>query len=1183
MPKRISNTRIVVPVCLALAAGAAPGWSSALPPTATVTICNQNGTSASDPVACSVGGASASATLSPFVGLHAAATGFGASNGALAQVKYSFEVVGGNPGDQVPVDIQFDLRTGATVDGIDATFGAIAGAQADITVLNQGQSIFFQCASTERFPTDSCGVSAIFGSATVTATSGDTSNQLQLRVVAGTGPDPFQDSLAAFAFADPFIFVDPGFAGASEYSIVLTPGVGNGIPGSVPEPAEWLLAISGVLVLLGCRALAPRHCPTARRPVSATPQAACRKETLPTIASAHAVVPISRHHRRIFPLGKPNSRLRAAIWFANSSQIGGMSSRIRSVSLVLLLAVPAFAITLSNREPGERGHHARLAAGEYHTCALLDDGTVVCWGLNNYGQLRDGTTTGRLSPVPVKSLTGVISIAAGSFHTCALLSNGSVSCWGLNDSGQLGNGTISSSSAPVQVLLTNVVALAAGAANTCAVRVDGSVWCWGAAPANQSTVASNEPMQMNIGGGVAVGAAVGGNHACALLADAKMRCWGQNTYGQLGDFDNITTTAPHQVFVVNNQLLSDASALEISAGANFTCSISISSGLLCWGDNSFDQFGQSLNNSGGKFNYAVYSFWYHQLTAFATGGAHVCAIVSGGPVVCSGRNDALQLGSPSPASTAAFPVYVPNITNAVDIAAGLKHTCAAIADGTIRCWGDNSLGQHGNGSTAPAGIDSVVGVSGTFLGRTIAAGNQFSCGRRGLGALACWGAGDLGQLGNSSGLSSLNPVAVTGISNAVTVTTGAAHACLLDTTGAAKCWGDNSRGQLGNGTPAPTDFPYAVAGGLTFSGIAAGGLHTCGVTIDSKIYCWGAGNETGVFNSLAPQPVFWNVTNGLPRGVIATGNKISCVLTVDGSAFCWGPALPGMASLGTLPVLGPVVGIAAGAQHACGLTAFGSVLCLGDNSRGQLGNNSTAFSSIGAVVPGITDAVSVSAGAYFTCAGHANGTVSCWGANDSGELSAIDNVDHLTPTLVGSFRLCGFCAGGRVFAPLQNVVGIATSRTTSLPTQEHACALLASGVVDCWGDNSQGEIGDGTTINRRPTAVNSFLANVDSAATLTNGHVAEVTALINCDAGLKAVITLTLTQDAASASGHAEARCQGQLVQVPVNIGGGNVFHPGAATAQVEAEVRDDDRIVDDTHWARSIQLTEYKEKTHEQ
>jgi hypothetical protein len=94
----------------------------------------------------------------------------------------------------------------------------------------------------------------------ITALSGDTSNQILLRAIAGTGPDPFGNSLSASAFADPFIFVDPGVAGASQYSIVLSPGVANGLPASVPEPAEWALVATGILALADRHALAKRRC-----------------------------------------------------------------------------------------------------------------------------------------------------------------------------------------------------------------------------------------------------------------------------------------------------------------------------------------------------------------------------------------------------------------------------------------------------------------------------------------------------------------------------------------------------------------------------------------------------------------------------------------------------------------------------------------------------------------------------------------------------------------------------------------------------------------------------------------------------------------------------------------------------------------------------------------------------------
>jgi len=866
-----------------------------------------------------------------------------------------------------------------------------------------------------------------------------------------------------------------------------------------------------------------------------------------------------------------------------------MSLKIRFLALALIFTAAALDAARFSGEKGSR-HRTRLAAGAYHTCALLDDGSVQCWGSNFGGQLGTNNVSQSTTPITVPNVSSAISLAAGMNHTCAIVSGGAVRCWGANNLGQLGNGTNSPAywNPPVAVTgLTNVVSIAAGADHTCAVRVDGTLWCWGEWwTSNSSEFFSTAPQQNTSLSGV-TSVAIGGKHTCALLANGTVKCFGNNTSGQLGTGNTIGGNVPPLTAPLSAN--AGVGAVDLLAGFDFTCARLSDGSVSCWGADSFGQLGNG--NSTQIVPSPVPVSVAPKVVALTAGGEHSCVILVDGTVSCWGSDDLGVLGDGgsglTPRSVPGPPL--PTITNAVEIATGFFHGCAALVDGTIRCWGDNTYGQHGDGSTGQVGIVSVVGINGTFLGRGVAAGNQFTCGRRGTSAAACWGAGAQGQLGNSASTSSTNAVAVTGLASTIAVSAGnSAHACALDAGGSARCWGDNSRGQLGNGTTSSSNQPVLVWGG-PFVSISAGDLHTCAVTVTGTIQCWGAGGRGqlgngGFGDSSLPVPAF-----GIQNAVsVAAGNSFTCAVLVDATLRCWGDNTQnqlgdGGVETGTsapkqVPGLVNILAVTTGANHACALSAFGTVLCWGANGKGQLGNNTITPAKFPTTVEGITDAVSLSAGAYFTCATEGNGDASCWGANDSGELSAIDSLDHLTPTHVGRFVLCGLlCPGGRAFFPIGPVVEITTGTSPSLPTQEHACALFASGVIDCWGDNSQGEIGNGTTTNAsRPTAVNSFLANVDPAGTLRNDRIAEVTALVNCDPGDQAHIILTLEQGGSTGTGHAEAQCDGRLLQVPMNVPaqGPSGFQAGTATAHVEAIVRSEGAILDDTHWTKSVVLS---------
>jgi alpha-tubulin suppressor-like RCC1 family protein len=238
-----------------------------------------------------------------------------------------------------------------------------------------------------------------------------------------------------------------------------------------------------------------------------------------------------------------------------------------------------------------------LAAGYGHACALLSNATLRCWGENREGQLGNGTIAnpGTAHPVAVNGISGATAVATGAYHTCALLNDGSVRCWGRNHQGQLGNGTVTSSSTPVAVSgLTQVVAISGGGVHTCAVVADGTVQCWGESEfgqiGNGTTATWTTPVQVT-GISNAVDVSLGWRHSCALLEDGTVRCWGQNSFGQLGNGSTAHATTPVPVSGITG-------AVGITAGWwHHSCGLLGNGTVRCWGSNEWGQFGNGTTTS----------------------------------------------------------------------------------------------------------------------------------------------------------------------------------------------------------------------------------------------------------------------------------------------------------------------------------------------------------------------------------------------------------------------------------------------------------------------------------------------------------------------------------------------------------------------------------------------------------
>ena len=301
-----------------------------------------------------------------------------------------------------------------------------------------------------------------------------------------------------------------------------------------------------------------------------------------------------------------------------------------------------------------------VSAGGRHTCALTAAGGVRCWGDNFFGQLGDGTTTERHTPVDVTGLTsGVAAVSAGGLHTCAVTTAGGLKCWGRNITGSVGDGTSTDRHVPVDVsgLTSGVAAVSTGVEHTCALTTAGGLKCWGYnefGPLGDGTTA-NRHVPVDVSGlssGVAA-VSMGFQHTCALTTAGGLKCWGLNSYGQLGDG---TTTERHTPVDVTG-LTSGVAA--VSAGGLHTCAVTTAGGLKCWARNLFGQLGDGT-----------------------TTNRHT-------------------------------PVDVTGLTSGVAaVSAGPEHTCALTTAGGLKCWGRNLFGQLGNGSSDSGAHDTPGDVIG---------------------------------------------------------------------------------------------------------------------------------------------------------------------------------------------------------------------------------------------------------------------------------------------------------------------------------------------------------------------------------------------------------------------------------------------------------------------------------------
>ena len=575
----------------------------------------------------------------------------------------------------------------------------------------------------------------------------------------------------------------------------------------------------------------------------------------------------------------------------------------------------------------------------------------------------------------------------------------------------------------------------------------------------------------------------GSGHSCALLRSGQVRCWGSNRYGQLGDGTTIDRTAGVEPVGLTG-------AVAISVGNQHSCALLEIGDIACWGSNVLGRLGDGTETQ--RSVPTPVSGIQGTAVAITTGDYHSCALHSDGTGSCWGSNLKGELGNDGAGNFSLIPVPVlaPD-TRFVVIDGGGSSTCGITSTREVRCWGNNDAGQLGDGTF----IDKPTPVPVIGLNVETAAlslGDAHACALGQDGVVRCWGQNTFVQLGYGNGLNEPIPHEVMALPPGIQdIALGTEHSCAVSSSRGVLCWGRNENGQLGNGHTSDAEGPSDVIG-LTepVTSVSGGDLHTCVSLSDGSVRCWGDNYDTQLGNhrptrQWTPQAL---PIPGADAVQLSAGTYHTCVTTSAADAYCWGLNDAGQLGhpLQTAPLppqavpglSGNVLQIAAGSRFTCALTLDHTVECWGSNYSGQLGDGSTTTRYEPVDVSGLGNGISaVATGGTHTCAILPTGGIKCWGSNSQGQ------VGNATASSQTTFPV--------------DVSGINGDTQTVSLGGNHSCALLNGGSVKCWGANYVGQLGDGTTTQRRTPVdviglpadvVDIDLGGAHSCALTSTGH-----------------------------------------------------------------------------------------------
>lgn len=645
----------------------------------------------------------------------------------------------------------------------------------------------------------------------------------------------------------------------------------------------------------------------------------------------------------------------------------------------------------------------KIAAGAGHSAAIDDVGVVYSWGNNDSGELGDGTTINKATPVSLSSSGALSGLAVSEISlggsegwrgfegfSVAVLDTGVLVAWGRNDNGQLGDGTQANRSAPVLVDSSGVLTgksltqLSSGGRFTVAIDSSGEVYSWGANNFGQlgdgTTTRRLSAVSLDASGALSgkkvVSVSAGDQFAVAMDETGSVYGWGLNSSGQLGV--SSTTVSYTPLAVDTSSTLSGKNLTTIAAGHSTSLVLDDAGVIFGWGS---DQFGQLAVGLTVKIRSPILITSGGSLTAktirkTAFGYEHTLFIASDGLIYAAGQNGYRQLGNGATAAASA-PLATGPSGGVLEgktftaVAAGIYHSLALDSAGKVYSWGYNGQGQLGIGSTVSSDPTLVAGILATKTIVAIAAGGYHSIALDSDGVLYSWGWNVNGQLGIGGYVNSTTPTVVdaSGVLLNKTISSiyaGDRHSMVLDNAGVAYAWGYNLNGVLGDNSQATRPLPVAVytAGDLTGKAIvklSTGLSHTLALDSIGNIYAWGyngngeIGDGSGSTRQISPKLISTGDITGKSISSVAVGNGYSLVLDDIGTAYSWGGNSSGQLGVGDLssrstPSAVDATGVLSGKTLSSLSTGFAGSASFATDNAGILygwGRNSNSDLSIG--------------------------------------------------------------------------------------------------------------------------------------------------------------------------------------------------------------------------------------------